>query len=195
MMTRITLELLCCAFIISHAAATTGSAGVIEFADKSEWEAAVGGFTTIGFNEYPNFTFITDQYADLGIHFTDGDDFIWHMPNAFPNDGFGLGDGYPNEITMEFDEPQAWLAIEFPGYKRLELYRDGQLFHSTPLYGGSAARFFLGVVSDQLFDKVMILPLPGGTADIDDLHFGVPAPGALALLALAVSLPARRRRR
>ena len=38
--------------------------------------AVEGDFTTIHFFEFPDLTFITDQYLDLEVLFTDGNDFI-----------------------------------------------------------------------------------------------------------------------
>ena len=52
------------------------SGDVLEFTDKDEWIEAVGEFTTIDFTGYPKDTFIADQYAYLGILFTDGNDNI-----------------------------------------------------------------------------------------------------------------------
>ena len=63
-------------------------AGVTEFTDRAEWEAAVGVFSTIDFTQFPQGTIITDQYQDLGVLFTDGNDSIF-FSNGFPNDGAG----------------------------------------------------------------------------------------------------------
>ncbi|MCH8164531.1 MAG: hypothetical protein IH889_02875, partial [Planctomycetes bacterium] len=154
---------------------------VEEFTDKDEWIAAVGRFTTIGFTGFPDGTFITDQYADLGILFTDGNDSINFSPTAFPNDAWGL-DGNGN-ISVSFDTPQAWIGVDHPGFHRIELYSDGRLLFASNTYGGGGAGFFLGLVSSELFDAAVLID-PGGEAEIDDLHFGVPTPGALWLLGI-----------
>ncbi len=165
---------------------------VEEFTDKDSWISAVGDFTTIGFTGFPNGTFITDQYADLGILFTDGNDSINFSPTAFPNDAWGLdGNG---DISVSFDTPQAWIGVDYPGFLSIELYTGGRLFFSSNLYGGGVGNF-LGLVSTEFFDAaVLVESAPGFVAEIDDLHFGVPAPGALWLLAVAALLPRRRRR-
>ncbi len=166
---------------------------VEEFTDKDEWIAAVGDFTTIGFTGFPVGTFITDQYADLGILFTDGNDSISPFdPITYPEDGWGL-DGNGN-ISVAFDTPQAWIGVDYPGFLSIELYSEGRLFFTSNLWGGGVGNF-LGLVSSELFDAaVLVESAPGSEAAIDDLHFGVPAPGARWLLGLAALFPRRRHR-
>ena len=102
-------------------------ADVTEFTDKDEWIAAAGPFTTIDFTGFPPATFITEQYADLGIHFTDGDDVI-HFTETYKNDGVGLfGNG---DIALLFDSPQAWIAADFPGDIQIDLFAGDRLLHS-----------------------------------------------------------------
>lgn len=164
--------------------------GVIEFTDPLEWQAAVGMFVTVDFTGFPPGTFITDQYADLGILFTDGNDSI-HFTPSFPNDGVGL-DGNGN-ISLVFDTPQAWIGVDFPGFLTIELYSGEELIH-TAEFGFGGVGNFGGLISSQLFDAAVLVEVaPGFEAAIDDLHFGVPAPGALWLLGLS-ALRARRRR-
>ncbi|MFB3138667.1 MAG: hypothetical protein ACE10B_05560, partial [Phycisphaerales bacterium] len=123
--------------------------GVIEFFDKEEWEAAVGQFTTIGFTGFPDGTFITDQYADLGVLFTDGDDTI-HMSPSYMNDGWGLrGNGI---ITVAFDTPQAWIGVDFPGLLMIELFSAGQLIYTSEISASS----FLGLISGEFFDGAVL---------------------------------------
>ena len=167
---------------------------VEEFTDKDSWISAVGDFTTIGFTGFPAGTFITDQYADLGILFTDGNDSISPFdPITYPEDGWGL-DGNGN-ISVAFDTPQAWIGVDFPGFLSIELFSQGRLFFTSNLSGGAGVGNFLGLISSQLFDAAVVVEgAPGFEAEIDDLHFGVPAPGAIWLLALA-GLFSRRRRR
>ena len=56
--------------------ANAACADIITFDDFEEWEGAVGAFTTIGFTGFPDNFVITDQYADLGALFVDGNDNI-----------------------------------------------------------------------------------------------------------------------
>ncbi|MCZ6735484.1 MAG: hypothetical protein O7C65_06815 [Planctomycetota bacterium] len=162
---------------------------VEEFTNKDEWIAAVGRFTTIDFTGFPQGTFITDQYADLGILFTDGNDSI-AFAGSFINDGVGLdGNG---DISVSFDTPQAWIGVDFPGFLTIELFSAGNLIH-TAEFGSAGAGNFGGLISSKLFDAAVLID-PLDQVAIDDLHFGVPAPGALWLLGVAALLPRRRRR-
>jgi hypothetical protein len=171
------------------------TAGIVEFHDKVDWIAAAGSFTTIGFNEYPAGTFITDQWADLGVVFTDGSDTTVGVdPITYPEDGWGL-DGNGN-IVLEFAEPMSWIASDFPGFLRFHLYADGQIFYSSGLFGVGGVGNFGGLVSDQSFDMAVLMDITVGfEAEIDSLHFGrpVPGPGAIGILAVA-ALRSRRRR-
>ncbi len=170
------------------------TAGVVEFHDKGDWINAVGPFTTIGFDGYPPGTFITDQWADLGVVFADGNDTTGPFdPITFPEDGWGL-DGNGN-IVLEFAEPMAWIASDFPGNLRFELYSGGQLFFTSGLLGVGGIGNFGGLASDQLFDMAVLMDFPVSfEAEIDDLHFGrpIPGPGAIGFLVVAL-LPSRRR--
>ena len=168
--------------------ASSTFAGVIEFTDKDEWIAAVGDYTTIDFTGYTHGERITDQYRDLGVLFTDcyvTFDFFW---GAYPNDGWGV-DGNSG-IHLEFDEPQLWLATDFPGVMQFELYSEGELIYAGLEFGD----WFVGLLSDIAFDEVLIYEdVPGGNVNVDDLHFGVPAPATLPLLLPALLFTRRRR--
>ena len=164
---------------------------VEEFTNKDEWISAVGQFTTIGFTGFPNGTFITDQYADLGILFTDGNVFI-HMSGSHVNDGWGLGGN--EAIHLSFLTPQAWIAVDFPGAVKFELFSGGDLIYASSNFGGGGVGLFAGLLSTDLFDAALIYDWGDDQVFIDDLHFGVPAPGALWLLAVAALSPRRRRR-
>ena len=64
----------------------------------------------------------------------DGNDIIFCCDEiSYPEDGAGL-DGNGN-ITLLFDKPQAWIAADFPGILQIELYRDGQLLHTSGIFG------------------------------------------------------------
>lgn len=173
-----------------HAEAT-----VVDYTSKSEWEAAAGPYTTIDFTGFAPGTIITDQYASLGVTFTEGNDRINESIIGFPNDGFGLN-GVIDTFTLEFSQPMYTIACEFPGTLQIRLYYQGVLFHTNPFtFGGGGSGFFGGMVSDQPFDRAVVLD-PQGGVNVDDLHFGrgIPAPAALPLLGLAL-LAGRRRRR
>ncbi len=163
---------------------------VEEFTDKDEWIAAVGDFTTIDFTGFPQGTFITDQYADLGILFTDGNDTFFFTP-SFINDSWGV-DGNGN-ISVVFDTPQAWIGVDFPGDLQIDLFSEGRLIHTSVFIAGGIGNFG-GLISSELFDAAVLIDPVDGAVFIDDVHFGVPAPGALWLLAVAALFSRRRRR-
>ena len=178
-------------------AAVPAHAGLIEFTDRAEWEAAVGSFTTIDFTGFPEFTLITTQYQDLGVTFTDGDDFTRFNPSAFVNDGWGLNGGIGGDIDLSFETPQRWIAVDFPGEMRLFLFSGGKLIYFSSVFSAGADGIggFGGLVSSEPFDAAVILDPIDDFVFIDDLHFGVPAPAGLWLLTLAGLWHARRRRR
>jgi MYXO-CTERM domain-containing protein len=168
-------------------------AEVIEFIDSAEWEANVGDFVTINFTEYPPGTVVTDQYRDLGILFTDGNDVIDEWSGY--NDGFGLWGPAFDDVTVQFASPQSQIAVHFPGAVQFILYGDGELIYESSVFSDGYSTF-AGLVSTEPFNAAVIRdPTLDGVA-IDDLHFGppIPAPGALSLLALGFIGSARRRR-
>jgi hypothetical protein len=171
---------------------------VIQFEeDKEGWLDAVGEFTTIDFTGFPEFTWITDQYAHLGAHFVDGADLIQESDLLYLEDGWGI-DGN-TEVRIEFDEPISYIAADFPGIIIFRLYSDGEMVFSSNSLGGGGPGHFGGLFSDEPFDEVQILDAVnpfGGNVNIDDIYFGppIPAPGSIVGVA-ALALVARRRRR
>jgi hypothetical protein len=179
-------------FVLGHANSALGT--VQQFTGKASWLAAAGAHTAITFLGYPQNTNITTQYSNLGITFTDGIDLIDNAPTAFPNDGWGIN-GALDSTTLYFALPTTSLAADFPGFIQYKLFWHEQLIFTSNIMGGGGAGHFAGVVSDQPFDRAVILDPLGGLF-FDDLYFGppVPAPAALPLLALA-ALRGRSRRR
>ncbi len=174
-------------------------AGIIySSTNKEEWSSFVNGqFTTIGFTEVFQ-EIVTEQYADLGVHFTDGDDY-GVMQNNFL-DGFGIKGHFFNggTITVEFDSPQMWVAANALGTLRISLYLQDAFLASKSTVIPGVGNKFSGVVSDVMFDKIIFEDVPqGGLPVIDDLHFGgpIPAPGVLAVFFGKVGLRTGRRRR
>jgi MYXO-CTERM domain-containing protein len=169
---------------------------VIEFEEKADWIDSVGEFTTIGFNDLPDGTWVFEQYAHLGAHFVDGADIVLCCSEVvFPEDGAGL-DGN-SEIRVTFDMPLWYVAIDYPGTAQFELFDGGELIYtSSPFYGDDLSGNFAGLLSTEMFDEVRITDPVGSEVVLDDLHFGppIPAPGALSLLALGFIGSTRRRR-
>ena len=161
------------AALITATAVEAAHGGVMEFTDKEAWIAAVGEFTTIDFVGFPKGTFITNQYAGLGVLFTDGNDSI-HLTGGFLNDGAGL-DGNPS-MHLSFDSPQLWLAVDYPGSVQIDLFSENIPLHSS-VFNTIGHGNFAGVISIELFDTVVISDPVLGDVFIDDHHFGVPTPG------------------
>jgi MYXO-CTERM domain-containing protein len=183
------------AVMILTCAATSARGEVREYTDYDEWRSAVGHFTTIQFTEYPPGTIVTDQYADLGILFTDGNDVILER-SYFLNDGFGLwGPGF-DDVTVEFDSARTAIAVHYPGIVRFDLYRADELIYTSSIFDDIISNF-AGLLTTEPFDAALIYDPTGNGVAIDDLHFGppIPAPGALGLLGFAALAGRRRRRR
>ena len=159
--------------------------------DKQGWKSAVGEYTTIDFTDLEANQFVGDHYAEHGVDIL-GFGAHW---NGFLNDGHGIWNWYG--IEVEFDEPQQWIAVDHPGSLKVHIgFVDGPTHFGEPLNIGGTGNH-LGIVTSEPFDKV-IFDMPVGFAEevlIDDLHYGIPAPGALGLLGLTALLgPGRRRR-
>ena len=150
-------------------AADRASALVVEFTDCDEWLDAVESLTTITFTELPPYTFITDQYAEWGVLFTDGWDQIVPCEEGIrPNDGaclFGLA-----STSLQFTAPRWWIAVDFPGAVQIDLFRQGKLIASGQFGIGGGGNFG-GLISTEPFDAA-VLSDPDQYLFLDDLHFG-----------------------
>jgi hypothetical protein len=148
-------------------AATSAKADVTWFIDRAEWEGAIGDYSTADFTGFPPGTFITEQYAALGAHFIDGTDSVYFNPGLFLNDEYGLdGNG---DITVTFDAPIYWLAVDYPGMLQVDLYSGSQPVYSSGPIGGSGAGFFFGLLSTEPFDMAVLIDPIFPDAVIDDL--------------------------
>jgi hypothetical protein len=88
-------------------------AEVIEFTDKDEWIAAVGEYTTIDFTGHSEGEQVTDQYADLGVLFTDCYVTYDLSYNLYPDDFWGVDGNWG--IHLEFDgaAPLRWTPVRY----------------------------------------------------------------------------------
>ncbi len=153
-------------------AVSSAQGAVYEITNEDVWMAAVGTFATADFTGFPDCTFITDQYAGLGVVFTDGNDCTYLHPEVFPNDGAGL-DGNGN-ITVAFAQAQHWIAVDHPGLIGIQLRNDGEVVHNSGIYHVFSFGRFLGLISSEPFDEAIVIDPLGGEAEIDDLYFGPP---------------------
>jgi len=179
--------------------ACTTSADVIRFddEDRDDWESAVGSFTTIDFAEHPEFTVLTDEYADLGLVFGDPGALVLES-NVFPPDEHGIrsADG---GLELLFDGPRNALGITFPGGARIRLYLSDRLVGGPISFDAMSFGDFGGLISTEAFDRVEIV---GFEPDEDpiflgDIYFGpvVPAPSAWVVMAGGLVAGRRGRRR
>jgi len=172
--------------------------------DQAAWNATAGGDEAIHYIDFgtlPLGTYVTDQFASLGAHFTDGDDmrvnvFVPFLGRTLP--GLLSSPHYmsppPTGITMEFDTPQAALAIQIANAGLPTSFYDGDRLIASIVVEAIPYPYFLGFVSDEPFDRVEFEPSSGGYYLLSNTYFSaVPAPGGLALLAAATLLPRRRR--
>ncbi len=164
--------------------------------DRDAWFNDVGGasaVTTIGFSDFGDDVFITDQYEHLGVTFTDGNDLTsGFAPSSWPQDGWGLdGNG---DIDVTFETPITFVAVDHPGTMRFELFFEGQLV-GDEFFVVNGSGNFSGIISTVLFDSVVISDLADGQVFIDDLHFNrVPGPSGLVLLTGVLFMRSRIRR-
>jgi len=162
-------------------------ADVTIYTNKAQWQSAAGPSTAITFVEYHEFTIITDQYAESGILFTDGNDFIFTTA-SFPADGAGLVSasdvlGSDSGVHMSYVQPRNSIAFDFIGIIQFNLYNSGELVYASQYYVAGFTPF-VGVTSTVPFDFVVAWDWGDAVVSIDNLYFGaaVPAPGSLLFL-------------
>jgi hypothetical protein len=196
-MRTMSFALVCTAAMTTMALPNCAQAAVASYTDATAWQSAVNGqFSTIDFQGFPHDTFITDQYSEQGIVFT-GENLITGPTPLYENDQWGLFS--PNGTRFFFDAPQNWIAIDYPGAIRFDLFNAGQLIYTSPFFQPGGVGNFAGLVSDSPFDEVYLyksVPPSQNSIFIDDLHWGapVPAPGVLTLLCIGALRSTRKRR-
>jgi hypothetical protein len=176
---------------------------VVYEGDGSAWFEAVPIHSTITFSEFPHNTKIDDEYASLGVMFTDTDG-NWILgtggPNSFIQDGMGLNGNALVELS--FDGPMSAFAASFPGVAKFAFYSGQELLFTSSYFGLEPVGNFAGFATDTWFDRIQITgfpPDPFGNPDkvfFDSFHFAsVPSPAGVVVLALAAACGGRRRRR
>jgi hypothetical protein len=170
------------------------------FIDPALYYSAVGDHDMISFTEavVSAGDFLSSQYAPVGVEFADGTDQVLSN-TAFVTDNVGVNAN--GDVTLVFSAAQTHLGLDFPGDLRIELY-DGSVnladlvwsSEAVGDFGGSGTGYFAGLVSDVSFDHVILSDPHDGYAFIDNLHYVVPEPGTLGLLAVGAVAAIRRRR-
>jgi hypothetical protein len=165
------------------------------YVNFAEWQAALTSTTTIGFTGFQDGMSITNEYAGDGVTFASPSPFVLNGFDSFPNDGSGIvTNSFIQQISAEFSSGQYGIATHFSGAIQFSLLFEGQLVYESDPFGVGSA-LFVGLVTDIPFDRVILFDPVDPVVVIDDLHFGVPAPGILPLLALAGIIGQRRRSR
>ncbi len=176
-----------------HASAIVG--GAVETEDRDEWIAWVGEFDVVDFVGFSEGTLLFDQYADLGVLFTDGNDTV--RVNQLYLDGSGAFGGLFGDVglTMVFDEPQSWIGLDYPGIIQFQLFREGELVYESREFRAPQGEIgFAGLISTEPFDSAVVFD-PCVDTSIDNVYFGgVPTPVTGTLFILAALLPLRRRK-
>jgi hypothetical protein len=166
--------------------------------DFAAWQEAAGSVSTLSFTEFAQNTYITDQYADLGVLFTNpGPNVVHTQAPYFPIDGSGI-DGNDG-IELTFSEPIHAVAAHGPGIWRYKAYLGDTLVYTSPFHL-SMAGSFAGLVSSTPFDRVQLVGVPAIPPDdpddvyIDNIYFST-IPGPPTAVALLLGAPGVRRRR
>ena len=163
------------------------------FFEKAEWEAAVGDYTTIDFTGFEDGEPLSDQYADLGVTAATSNAAFRRAPSIFPSDWWGVSSTFGPGINLAFDTPQRWIAADYPGAVAFRLFMDDVFLDEVQFFGGGTG-FFGGLVFDHEFNRVEMVDVTDGIVSVDNLYFGVPAPGAIGLLTLTLLVGPPRRR-
>jgi hypothetical protein len=174
--------------------------------DFAGWQAAAGQVTTVDFVEDspPGFVYF-DHYASSGVllHYQfpfDPTVPFWYRYDstsapfgAWLHDNGGVSSGIDVPLGFRFTEAINAFAFRPPGNlggSNVVLYREGVTVGSAQIQQspfGTPKGFY----SSESFDEIRFV----GTTRLDDIYFQtIPAPGALAVLALAMPLVGRRRR-
>ena len=172
---------------------TLANGPVTTYTDLALYNSAVGEHDVITFTEDEGVVSVDDILSDQypGVSF-DGNDIVEWYPLVYVSDEYGAG-GWP-DFTIEFAAPQTHLGVEFPGDLRIELYDGGSPVWSGDFGGAPTGNFGGVLLSDAVFDRVLLTDPNDGYAFIDDLHYVVPEPATLALVGLGGLAMIRRSR-
>jgi len=183
--------------VISAAITTNSFASVVYFQnDYAGWSASASSYATCSFAEFPQNTFITDQYANLGVLFTGfTGNVVKTSAIIFPLDSHGIDGNCGIELT--FAAPTYSVGAHGPDVWKYLLYQGNTLIH-TSTYSNGGIGNFAGIVSSVPFDRVQFKGFPLPDCDdvyIDNIYFSsIPAPAAIAVLVMAWPLRRARRR-
>ena len=193
-------------FLRSHAAAlaatalcaSSASAGL--FLDRADWVNALGGdVTSPDYAAFSNTTFTNGVPVDLGGNYTVTAEGGNATLNQVPNFIFGFSSTGLQTVTFEFPEPINGFAANWSN----TFVEDG-FSVSTPSntyalneISDDLDALFIGFTEDTPFTTIIFSATNDPGTDFvffNTFEFGVPAPGAVAML-LPIGLASARRRR
>jgi hypothetical protein len=186
--------------VVIGLAASHSAHADFQFFDNTfdDWTSTSGDFATCSFSEFPQNTFITDQYADLGVLFTGiFGNVVKLSETGFPLDGHGIDGNCGIELT--FDNPTYAVGAHGPGVWYFQAFLGNLLVYQSP-YQSSGVGGFSGFVSSLPFDRVRLMGPPLFPPDcydvyVDNIYFAsVPGPAGIAVFALGALGRGRRRR-
>ena len=153
-------------------AAVQAHADIAVTFDFDTWAASAGGpgaLTYVDFGTVALGAVLTEQFAPLGLHFVDGDDWRVNYQNGIGQPlypGFMSHVGFPQQgvefnSTLQFDALQrSWGFISASTTYSIELFASGLLVGSwTAATPGTG---FIGLQSDAAFDRIVLHGFPGG---------------------------------
>jgi hypothetical protein len=148
--------------------------------DEVGWWIAVNEFAVADGFELGQGTLVTDQYEDLGVIFTDGDDAAFLGDCDTPIDGWGVNGG--ESIEVQFTTPMRWIAADFLGSVQFDLLSNGKPLYSSSDFGDGTVGQFAGILSTVVFDTAIITSPKGANVTLDDLRFGPAEPGPAPII-------------
>ncbi|MEM8757351.1 MAG: hypothetical protein AAGF47_06180 [Planctomycetota bacterium] len=175
-------------------------------ADVAEVLGFTGPLTQLDLAGVPDGTFLSDEFADLGVRWTDPDSLLetdFFFPDQVTVDGNGSTDG-DQESVIAFDLPQTAFAVQFSGDIAVQLFRDGVAISDLVEIQETSEfptiiRSIAGIVSDEPFDEIVLSrnsPF-GSPAFYQEIFVQnlVPSPSAAVMLGLGIAGGLSRRRR
>lgn len=209
----------CLGHVVALAVVSSASAAVSTFNDRTTWTLATGvnAFATEGFETSTpgqigpstfgsglGFT-STSQFAAIESFWPDN----WGMQNTTPGganylhvgDGGGTTAGPAFSMTFNLPVLSTAFGFDLSGFQYPPLLatimRGGSVVGTFSLAEGVVFDpAFAGFVSTEAFDMVVLTTQPNAGWDdfaLDQISWAVPAPGAMALLALTGMARSRRR--
>jgi hypothetical protein len=168
-----------------------------KFTNFAAWQAQTPGYTELGFTEFPQWTFITDQYAEQGVVITAEAPPVVFFAGTFPIDNTGIF-SQGSWIDFNFSEVQKSFAMHGVGAWKLEFYLGSQFLGTTGVVSNPAQlpeQTFAGGVSSTGFDRVRLVDFTPNSLSVDNFYFStIPGPSGLAAFGIALAVRGRRRR-